>query len=76
MDAMAPPKQETAILGRDGFIMRASIWAGLIRACNNLGIFSFSGHFSILILKVSILLKYQFSKLRPLKVKIDKCPEN
>ena len=44
-------------LGRDDLIVRPSIWAGPIRACNNLCIFSFSGYFSILILKVLILKK-------------------
>jgi hypothetical protein len=58
--------------------MRPSIWTGLIRACNNLGIFfSFSGHFSILILKVLILtLQVLIFKIDIFKAKFEKCPGN
>ena len=47
--------KESASLGRDSLIMRPSIRADLIHMYNTLGIFSISGHFLILILKVSIL---------------------
>ena len=44
-------KNWSAGLGRDDLIMRPLIWADPIHACNNPTIFSFFGHFSILIFK-------------------------
>ena len=50
-------------LGWDCLIIRLSIWTSPICACNNLSIFSFSEHFSILILKVSTLINTQEIKM-------------
>ena len=64
------------LVGQDGLIMRLPIWIGSIHTCNNLGIF-FPEHFSIMILKVSILtLNVSIFKIDTFKVKIDKCSKN
>ena len=64
---------KAAGLGQDNLIMRPSIWAAKSARITTWAFFSFFGHFSILILNVSILtLKVPIFKIDTFKVKIDK----
>ena len=70
-------KQETHIfisqkLRRGGLIMRPSIWAGPIRACNNISIFLVFINFDLKGINSDIFKV----KIDTFKIKFEKCPEN